>query len=97
MTIEESAIWSQIIAGLTFTVVALVALSLMARGNVVSWSDIPSGMPFVFLPVAYCALVLRYEWRLRRAERVRLFLQLADDLRVRKQRVYRLLPFVTRR
>lgn len=78
-------------------VIALVALSLIRRGSVVKRSDFPPGMPLLFLPLVYCVLVLRHEWRLWKRQRIRAFLDLANDLRMRKQRIHRLLPFITRR
>ena len=52
-------------------------------------SDIPKGVPIVFIPVI---LLARQQMRLWRSQRVRAFLKLSDNLRVRKQRVDGFLP-----
>lgn len=52
-------------------------------------SDIPSGMPIVLIPVV---LLIKAQLKLWRSQRIRAFLKLADDLRMRKKSVNRRLP-----
>jgi hypothetical protein len=65
---------------------ALCILSIITRGNLVKMSQL-RGIPFFFIPLVYCFLQIRAEVRLRRGQRIAAFLQLANDLRMRKQRV----------
>lgn len=51
--------------------------------------DIPTGMPLVFIPIV---MVWRAHLLLWRSQRIRRFLQLADDLRMRQKRVDGFLP-----
>ena len=77
-------------------VVGLCALSLMVRGNQVKREQL-RGVPLVFIPAVYCFLQIGSEFALRRRERVRAFLHLADHFRMRKKRVDGFLPRWPRR
>jgi hypothetical protein len=57
-------------------------------------SDIPRGTPLVFIPIV---LLYKQQMRLWRSQRVRAFLKLADDLRMRQQRVDGVFPRRPRR
>ena len=59
----------------------------------------PVRMPLGAVPIAYCLIqitpaleYLNAKMNLRRSKRIRAFLKLANDLRMRKKRVYGFLP-----
>ena len=69
----------------------LCALSLFVRGNQVKWSDL-TGVPIFIIPIVYCIVQIRSEFRLRHREGIATFLQRAHDFRMRKKRVDGFLP-----
>ena len=83
----------------------LVAVFLLSCWAAVMWAicrardrdvvrDIPQGIPIVFLPAV---LLYKQQMRLWRSQRIRAFLKLADDLRMRQKRVDGFLPRRPRR
>lgn len=55
-------------------------------------SELPKGTPLLLMPIASGLALLKQKMVLRRHQRIAAFLQLADDLRMRKKRVDGFLP-----
>lgn len=96
MTTSDGTLGAEVFTLVFFLLLALLALSLMTRGNLVKWSDL-RGVPLFLIPLVYCVTQLMASLRLRRGERVRSFLQFANDLWMRKQRIDGFLPRRPRR
>lgn len=84
-----------LICGIVFWV---VLLRWYGRTNS-RYPDRPASIPIALIPVGYLLLqinplieYLLYRMNLRRSQRIRSFLELADDLRMRKHRIDRALP-----
>lgn len=68
-----------------------VGMALIVFG-VIKPRELPRGIPIVMLPVAAWLALWKQAKKLRRSQRIAAFLQLANDLRMRKKRVDGLLP-----
>lgn len=71
-------------------ILGLIALYARLGGSYVPLGSIPVSYCFIRITPAIEYLLLRMN--LRRSNRIRAFLKLADDLRMRKQRIDGLLP-----
>ena len=91
--IDEDTLAHILLAAFLFSCWAGIMWTI-CRARDVNSTDIPRGVPLVFVPAVWLMLLIIRSWH---RQRVATFLKLANDLRVREKGVDRRIPFGSRR